>query len=104
MARIELELYADRLSRHAERLRDDVDGARMRLVWARFEAGARDRLSARDLQLLEAIGVWAGVDEQAEQRLLQRRLRQLAAVEKLQSLVEEALTAAIDASSPPSSS
>jgi hypothetical protein len=98
MARIELELYADRISRHAERLRDDVDGARMRLVWARFEAGARD------LQLLEAIGVWAGVDEQAEQRLLQRRLRQLAAVEKLQSLVEEALIAAIDASSPPSSS
>ena len=32
MTRIEIELYAERLSRHAERLRDDLDGARMRLA------------------------------------------------------------------------
>ena len=37
MPRIELELYADRLARHAERLRDDVDGARLRLAWAELE-------------------------------------------------------------------
>ena len=104
MGRIELELYADRLSRHAERLRDDIDGARTRLAWGRFEASARDRLASRDLQLLEAIGVWTSVDELAERRLVERRLRQLEAVEKLQSLVEEALVAAIDASKPPSSS
>jgi len=37
MTRIEIELYADRLSRHAERLRDDLEGARMRLGWLRLE-------------------------------------------------------------------
>src|SRR3954465_4512305 len=43
MTRIEIELYADRLSRHAERLRDDLEGARMRLGWLRVEARGRAR-------------------------------------------------------------
>jgi hypothetical protein len=99
-----MELYADRLSRHAERLRDDVAGARMRIAWARFEAAARARLGEAEVAVLEAVGALAGGDERAERRLLRRRLRQLEAVERLQSLVEEELAAASDASRPPSSS
>ena len=38
MTRIEIELYAERLSRHAERLRDDLEGARMRISWLQLEA------------------------------------------------------------------
>jgi hypothetical protein len=104
MGRIELELYADRLSRSAERLRDDLDGARTRIAWARFERDARGRLGARDAAVLDALGVLTGADEDAERRLLERRLRQLAVVERFQALVEETLSNASDASSPPSSS
>ena len=46
MPRIELELYADRLARHSERLRDDVDGARLRLVWEELEGRVRAELGA----------------------------------------------------------
>jgi hypothetical protein len=104
MGRIQMELYADRLSRHAERLRDDIDGARMRIAWARFELAARARLGDAELAALEAVGALVGADEAAERRLLRRRLRQLQAVERLQSLVEEELSKASDASRPPSSS
>src|SRR5947209_6232404 len=84
MGRIQMELYADRLSRHAERMRDDIDGARMRIAWARFELGARARLGDAELAALEAVGALVGADEEAERRLLRRRLRQLEAVERLQ--------------------
>jgi hypothetical protein len=79
MPRIELELYADRLARHAERLRDDVDGARLRLVWEELESRVRAELGARDAAVLEALGVLVAVD---------------AAGERLQSLVERELTEA----------
>ena len=88
MTRIELELYADRLARHAERLRDDVEGGRMRIEWSRLEQRARDELGQRDSAVLEALGVLGADDEQAERRLIDRRLRQLRAVERLQALVE----------------
>jgi hypothetical protein len=94
MTRIELELYADRLGRHAERLRDDIDGARMRISWADLEASARDRLGARDTAVLDALGVFTATDAAAEKRLVERRLRQLRAVERLQALVEEEIDAA----------
>jgi hypothetical protein len=91
MARLELELYADRLSRHAERLRDDVDGARMRIAWAGIEAVARAELGTRDVAVLEAIGALVQADAAAERRLLERRIRQLESVERLQALVEREL-------------
>jgi hypothetical protein len=98
MGRIELELYADRLARHAERLRDNVDGARLRIAWAAIEQAARAELGARDVGVLEALGVLVQPDAAAERRLLERRMRQLASVERLQALVERELAAA---SSPP---
>jgi hypothetical protein len=91
MARLELELYADRLSRHAERLRDDVDGARMRIAWAGIEAVARAELGTRDVAVLEAIGALVQADAAAERRLLERRIRQLESIERLQALVEREL-------------
>ena len=88
MARLELELYADRLARHAERLRDDIDGARLRMAWAGIEAVARAELGASDVAVLEALGALVQADAAAERRLLERRIRQLECVERLQALVE----------------
>src|SRR5262245_26170238 len=85
MTRIELELYADRLGRHAERLRDDVEAARMHLSWAALETRCRERLGTRDVAVLEALGVLSACDEQAECRLVKRRLAQLRVVERLQA-------------------
>jgi len=95
MGRIELELYADRLARHAERLRDDVEGGRMRIEWARLERRAREELGQRDSAVLEALGVLGADDDQAERRLIDRRLRQLRAVERLQALVEREIESTI---------
>ena len=86
--RLELELYADRLARHAERLRDDVDGARLRIAWSGVEAVARAELGARDVAVLEALGALVQPDAAAERRLLERRLRQLECLERLQAIVE----------------
>ena len=91
MTRIEIELYADRLSHHAERLRDDLEGARMRLGWLRLESRAREQLGVRDCAVLEALGVLTSSDEAAERRLVDRRLRQLEVVERFQALVEAEL-------------
>ncbi|HYW29794.1 MAG TPA: hypothetical protein VE824_08290 [Gaiellales bacterium] len=91
MTRIEIELYAERLSRHAERLRDDLDCARMRLAWLDLERSARDELGARDTAVLESLGVLTGTDEASERRLVDRRLRQLEVVERFQALVEREL-------------
>jgi hypothetical protein len=94
MGRIELELYADRLARHAERLRDDVEGGRMRIEWSALEARARKELGARDSAVLDALGVFGGEEAAAERRLVERRLRQLRVVERLQALVEREIEAA----------
>ena len=94
MARLELELYADRLSRHAERLRDDIDGARLRIAWGGIEAVARAELGSRDVAVLEALGALVQPDAAAERRLLERRIRQLECVERLQALVERELGSA----------
>jgi hypothetical protein len=91
MSRIELELYADRVALHAERLRDDVDGARLRLAWSAIEERVRAELGAHDAAVLEALGVLVAVDSAGERRLLERRLRQLRAIELLQALVEREL-------------
>jgi hypothetical protein len=91
--RLELELYADRLARHAERLRDDVDGARLRIAWSGIETVARAELGARDVAVLEALGALVQPDAAAERRLLERRLRQLECLERLQAIVEQQLEA-----------
>jgi hypothetical protein len=92
--RLALELYADRLLRHAERLRDDVDGARTRIAWAELEARVRDRLGGADCAVLDALGVFTGADAAAERRLVERRLRQIRVLERLQALVEQELARA----------
>ena len=77
MGRIELELYADRLARHAERLRDDVEGGRMRIEWGGLEERAR-LLNEAGLKPLDALhfacAVEAGADYfcTCDDRLLKR--------------------------------
>ncbi len=89
MDRLDLELYADRLARHADRLSDDLEAARLRMAWAVLEHDARAALGARRAALLEAVGVMAddgtGDDDAA---LIARRRQQLGALEALQAHVE----------------
>ena len=61
MDRLDLELYADRLARHASRLADELAAARLRLTWAELERGARVELGAGRSLLLESLGVLAQV-------------------------------------------
>jgi hypothetical protein len=93
MDRLDLELYADRLARHAERIADDIAAARLRLSWNAFEAQARTRLPAADGRLLEAIGVLGALPGTAEEdrRLVDRRRGQLEALGRLQALAEAEL-------------
>lgn len=89
MDRLDLELYADRLARHADRLSDDLEAARLRLSWHTLEVEARVALGARRCALLEAVGILSddslGADDAA---LVARRRQQLGALEALQSHVE----------------
>ena len=89
MDRLDLELYADRLARHSDRLSDDLEAARLRMSWATLERDARAALGARRTALLEAVGVLAddaAGDEDAG--LVARRRQQLGALEALQAHVE----------------
>jgi hypothetical protein len=92
MDRLDLELYADRLGRHAERLADDIAAARLRLVWGDVERRARDALGAGDSLRLEALGVLQPGGTGAEDRaLIERRRQQLDALGRLQAFIEREL-------------
>ena len=92
MDRLDLELYADRLARHASRLADELAAARLRLTWAELERAARAELGAGRSLLLESLGVLAQVDASgADEALLARRREQLEALAALQVYVERAI-------------
>ncbi len=93
MDRLDLELYADRIARHADRLNDELGAARLRLSWNAFEARSRERLGPEDTLLLESIGVLVTCDEESDRTMARRRERQLAALGRLQVMVEESLSA-----------
>jgi hypothetical protein len=89
MDRLDLELYADRLARHSDRLSDDLEAARLRMSWAVLERDARAALGARRCALLEAVGVIAdGATGDDDAALVARRRQQLGALEALQAHVE----------------
>jgi hypothetical protein len=89
MDRLDLELYADRLARHASRLADELAAARLRLTWAALERDARRELGAGRSLLLESLGVLAQSDASgADEALLARRREQLEALAALQVYVE----------------
>jgi hypothetical protein len=89
MDRLDLELYADRLARHSDRLSDDLEAARLRLSWMALEHDARAALGARRCALLESVGVIAGEATGADDAaLVARRRQQLGALEALQAHVE----------------
>jgi hypothetical protein len=91
MDRLDIELYADRLAREAERLTDELAAARLRVAWSEFEGTARRRLPPDDALVLEAIGVLRTTAAGDDCHLIDRRRRQLEALGRLQALVEEAL-------------
>ena len=96
MDRLDLELYADRLARHASRLADELAAARLRLTWAELERAARAELGAGRSLLLESLGVLAQVDASAaDEALLARRREQLEALAALQVYVERTLSFAV---------
>jgi hypothetical protein len=95
MDRLDLELYADRLTRHADRLADDLAAARLRVRWSAFERAAGVRLDPEDAARLTAAGVLLGPASEADDRsLMLRRRAELAALERLQGLVEAELAEA----------
>jgi hypothetical protein len=92
MDRLDLELYADRLARHASRLADELAAARLRLTWAALERDARAELGAARSLLLESLGVLAQADATgADETLLARRREQLEALAVLQVYVERCI-------------
>jgi hypothetical protein len=89
MDRLDLELYADRLARHASRLADELAAARLRLTWAALERDARAELGAGRSLLLESLGVLAQCDRNGvDETLVTRRREQLEALAALQVYVE----------------
>jgi hypothetical protein len=110
--RLDLELYAERLARHAERAADDLADARLRLAWCEVDAAARTELADDEIGRLRACGALAveGAARAAEDAV-RERLLDLHALRRLQTLVErlrrEAVqleTGATATSRPPSSS
>jgi hypothetical protein len=91
MDRLDLELYADRLARDAQRVADELAAARLRLAWAEFEVAARDWLGGDDSRMLEAIGVLRTAATGDDEALVDRRRRQLAAIGRFQAFVEQQL-------------
>jgi hypothetical protein len=92
MDRLDLELYADRLARHASRLDDELAAARLRLTWAELERSARTELGAGLALLLESLGVLAQADASAaDEALIARRCEQLRALTALQAYVERCI-------------
>ena len=87
--RLDLELYADRLARHADRLADEIAAGRLRLSWQLIERDARCELAADEAARLEAVGVLGAPDgSDVDTRLIERRHDQLAAIGRIQEIVE----------------
>lgn len=80
ITRLEVDLYIDRLDRHAARLADDLAAARLREVWRSIDSEARLAGTAYELEALEAIGVIEPATIHPEDnQLIERRTAQLAA-------------------------
>ncbi len=111
MDRLDIELYAERLARHAERAADDLADARLREAWWQLEQDVRGGLTAGDAARLEGLGLLISPPAAAVvARSVAERTRDLAAIHRLQTLVEGQRAAVRQAggeraiSRPPSSS
>jgi hypothetical protein len=76
MSRLELELYADASPATPRRLRDDIDGARLRIAWSGIEAVARAELGRpRRPPCSRRSARSSSRTRLTERRLLERRLQ-----------------------------
>ena len=95
MDRLDIELYAERLARHAERTADDLADARLRAAWWELEQDARSCLVAADVARLEGLGLLIPAPAAAAvERGVAERARDLAAIHRLQAIVERQRAAA----------
>ena len=88
---VDLELYLERLAHHEQRLIIDIEQARRRQVFADLEDELRSRIGPVEAALLEAVGVIARTLDGGDAHLIARRARQLEAVRKARTLVEQRL-------------
>ncbi len=89
MDRLDLELYAERLARHVERAADDLADARLRCAWAELERDVEQVLDPRDIDRLRALGVVLDrAVAEAAARSVRERAEDLAAMQRLQAVVE----------------
>jgi hypothetical protein len=87
-----LHAYADRLARCRQRLEDDVQAAYTRLDWAQHEAEARRVLLPVEVRTLVDAGVLAPIGSDPEDdRIIERRRAQLAAVTRVEELTRDAI-------------
>ena len=112
MDRLDIELYAERLARHVERAADELADARLRQAWWELESAARQSLSVRDAERLEALGLLlTPTTADTIRRSVGERVDDLAAIHRLQVIVErqrvearQLQTGVTATSSPPSAS
>ncbi|MSO47333.1 MAG: hypothetical protein EXQ67_04510 [Thermoleophilia bacterium] len=89
MDRLDIELYAERLARHAQRAADELADARLREAWWELESAARLSLSPSDAERLEALGLLlAPPTASSIRRGVGERVADLAAIHGLQVIVE----------------
>ena len=112
MDRLDVELYAERLARHAERAADDLADTRLRAAWCELERDLRRGLDEADAARLEGLGLLLPPPAaDAVARAVAERTRDLQAIQRLQAAVErrraearQVVTGAIATRRPPSSS
>ena len=109
MDRLDLELYAERLARLVACAADDLADARLRLAWAELEDELAPGLAPDDAERLRGIGALAHASAgDVARRAVEERAADLAALHRLQTLVEgrrgRAQAGVTATSRPPSSS
>lgn len=89
MDRLDLELYAERLARLVTCAADDLADARLRLAWAELEDELTPGLAADDAVRLRGIGALSHAEAgEVARRAVDERAADLAALHRLQALVE----------------
>lgn len=97
MSRLDIELYKERLARHAERVAEELADARMILAWADLEQQMLPNLSGTEVARLEGMGILSTSERwDAASRSVNERERDLHAIHRMQVLVKDLSTNKID--------
>lgn len=92
--RLDLELYADRLARHAERLADEFTKQRLIAAWSDLEQDVRGELTDDQISDLVHMGVIGELDHSNGSRAIMETIRgRMESLAAIQSAVERRLAA-----------